>query len=128
MTGGNLSEDRCLLIAPLKPFGAAGMEPAAGWYMDGTGRIPFDDNPLLLSLRICHRDGGQECLSIRMQRVLVKLIPLRYLHNLTEVHDGDPIADVLYHPKVVSNEKVGQPEFRLEILEEIDDLRLNGDI
>jgi hypothetical protein len=107
MTGGNLSEDRCLLIAPLKPFGAAGMEPAAGWYMDGTGRIPFDDNPLLLSLRICHRDGG---------------------HNLTEVHDGDPIADVLYHPKVVSNEKVGQPEFRLEILEEIDDLRLNGDV
>ena len=125
MTGGNLSKDRFLLIAPLKPFGTAGMEPATGWYMDGTGRIPFDDNPLLLGLRICHRNGGQECLGIRMQRVLVKLIPLRYLHYLTEVHDGDPITDVLYHPKIMSNEKVGEPEFLLEIFEEIDDLRLN---
>ena len=38
------------------------------------------------------------------------------------------MADVLHHRQIVCDEQVGQPELVLQVLQEIDHLRLNGDI
>ena len=41
------------------------------------------------------------------------------------MHDGDAVADVFHDPQVVRDEEVGQLELALEVLEQVDDLRLN---
>ena len=47
------------------------------------------------------------------------------LRDAAEVHDRDPVADVLDDAHVVGDEEVGQPELALELLEQVQDLRLD---
>ena len=44
---------------------------------------------------------------------------------LAEVHDRDPVADVLDDAHVVGDEQVGQAELALEVLQQVEDLRLD---
>ena len=57
-----------------------------------------------------------------------ELVAGRYLHQLAEVHDRDPIGDVADHREVMCDEYVGQPELVLELLEQVDHLRLDRDV
>ncbi len=50
------------------------------------------------------------------------------LGDLPEVHHGDPVGDVAHDAQVVRDEDVGQPELRLEVLEQVEDLRLHRDV
>src|SRR6516225_4370650 len=50
----------------------------------------------------------------------------RHLHDLAEIHHGHAGTDVLDYGKVVGNENVSQTELLLQVLQEIDDLCLNG--
>ena len=50
------------------------------------------------------------------------------LDERAEVHDGDPVGDVAHHRQVVGDDDVGQPELVLQVLEQVDDLRLHGDV
>jgi len=50
------------------------------------------------------------------------------LHDVTEVHDSDPVTDVAHHMEVMRDEKVSEPESTLEFLEQVDDLGLDGNI
>ena len=47
---------------------------------------------------------------------------------MAEVHDHDPVGDVADDVQVVRDEDVGQPEVALEVLEQVEDLRLHGDV
>jgi hypothetical protein len=46
----------------------------------------------------------------------------------TEVHDHDSLTDVSYHRQVVRDEEVGHTAGTLQILKQVDDLSLNGDV
>src|SRR5947209_2594037 len=50
------------------------------------------------------------------------------LNNFAEVHHGDPIADLLHHRHVVGDKEIGQVEVVLQILEQIEDLRLDRNV
>ncbi len=50
------------------------------------------------------------------------------LHQLTQVHHADVVGDVLDHAEVMGDENIGQPALLLQILHEIEDLRLDGHI
>lgn len=50
------------------------------------------------------------------------------LHDATQVHDQDAMADVLDDGEVVGDEKIGEMMFQLEVLKKIDDLGLDRDI
>src|SRR5881628_1439099 len=63
-----------------------------------------------------------------MLRVRVELLRRRDLDDLAEVHHRDARRDVLDYGKVVGDEEVGEPELRLEVLEQVDDLRLDGHV
>ena len=60
-----------------------------------------------------------------MQRVLVELVGGRKLDDLAQIHHRDAVADVAHDREVVGDEQVGQPEVRLEVFEQVDDLRLD---
>lgn len=49
-------------------------------------------------------------------------------HDFTFVHDGDVIRHVVNNREVVGNEDHGEFHFPDELLEEIEDLGLDGDI
>ena len=48
-----------------------------------------------------------------------------HFRQLSQIHHGDPISQVLDHVQVVRDEQVGQVILGLQILEQVDDLRLN---
>ena len=47
---------------------------------------------------------------------------------MSQVHNGQCVANVLDHIEIVGDEKVAQSEFLLEGIQEVDDLGLDGDI
>ena len=53
---------------------------------------------------------------------------LRELDDLAEIHDGDTVADVLDHREIMRNEEVGELQLLLQVPQQIDDLRLDGDV
>ena len=63
-----------------------------------------------------------------MRRLLEEFRRWRRLHNLSQVHHGDTVTEVLNHTKVVRNEKIREAELLLEFCEQVQHLRLNGDI
>ena len=50
------------------------------------------------------------------------------LHDAAEIHDGDTIADVLHDPQVVRDEEIGKTALRLNVFQQVDDLRLDRDV
>ena len=54
-----------------------------------------------------------------------QILRIGYLHYLSEVHHGDPVANVVDDVKCVSDENEGEAVFLLNLLEEIQDLGLN---
>ena len=83
---------------------------------------------LCLSGVINTRNGRQQRLRIRMQRIAVNHLGRGVLDNAAQIHHGQVIADVFDHGQIVGDEQVCQMQFVLKVLQEIDDLRLNGNI
>src|SRR5215204_5961210 len=110
--------------------GAAGVEGAA---LRGVGRgrhVAGEDHapPLAFLVGVGYGDGREQRGGVGVARLVVERVPVGDLHDLAEVHDGDPIGDVLYHGEVVGDENVGEVELLLQILQEVDDLGLDGDV
>ena len=60
--------------------------------------------------------------------MLEQVAAVGQLGDAPEVHDRDAVADVLDDAHVVGDEDVRQPEFALEVLEQVQDLGLDGDV
>ena len=63
-----------------------------------------------------------------MDRLRVERVGRRDLDDHAEVHDGDPIRDVADDAEVVRDEHVRETELVLEVVEQIDHLRLDRDV
>ena len=63
-----------------------------------------------------------------MARQRIDLGRRRALHDLAEIHDGDVVGDVADDGEVVRDEQIRQAPFGLEIGEQIQHLRLHGDV
>ena len=50
------------------------------------------------------------------------------LDDLAQIHHGDAVTDVLDDREIMRHEEIGETKFFLQILEQIDDLRLDRDI
>ena len=63
-----------------------------------------------------------------MLRIAADLFRRAGFHKLPLMQHQDFIADVFYHRQVMADEQVGQAQFLLEILEQVDDLRLDAHV
>ena len=63
-----------------------------------------------------------------MQRVLVELGRRRDFDDPAEIHDCDAIGDVPHDREVVRDEQIREVELLLQLLEQVDDLRLDRDV
>ena len=109
---------------------AAGTERAAFRRVYGRRHISGEDHALVfaLLLRIGDGDGGEERGGVGMARLAVESVSVGDLYDLAEVHHGDPVRDVFDHGEVVGYEDVGEVELLLQVLEQVDDLRLDRDV
>src|SRR5262245_28141192 len=96
--------------------------------MDGAWDVTLKNGPLLFTAGISNRNRGQQSSRVGMFSVPVDRITLGNLDDLAEVHDRHSMADVLDHPEIMGNEKVGEVHFLLQFLQEIDNLCLNRNI
>src|SRR5579885_774252 len=103
----------------------ARMEAAAGWGVERAWHFAGQLDALGTTGGVDGRDGGEQRARVRMMRAQVDRLAVGKLHDLAEIHDRDAAADVLDHAQVVRDEQVGQVEPLLEVLQKVDDLRLD---
>ena len=57
-----------------------------------------------------------------------QLLPAANLYNLSQVHDGNPVADIVHSSQAVADEDTGKPQLLLQIPEQVQYLGLYGHI
>src|SRR5699024_1512274 len=75
-----------------------------------------------------HRDGVQQGVGVGVGGMVEKVVLAGDFHNVPQVHDGDAVAEVLDHAEVVGDEDIGQAVFRLQVLHQVEDLGLDGNV
>ena len=109
---------------------AAVVEVAAGAHLVRRGHVAREDDALARPSRPGIRDGRrrEQGLGVGMQGLLVEVRRAGDLGDDAEVHDRHAGGDVLDDREVVGDEEVGEAELLLEVLEEVEDLGLDGDV
>ena len=74
------------------------------------------------------RHLAQQRLSVGMIRLLEQGIGVRAFHDPPEIHDDDTVAQMLHYAQIMADEQVGECQTLAQIHEEIENLRLNGNI
>lgn len=56
------------------------------------------------------------------------VVGLAVLHQIAQVHNADSVGDMLDDGQIVRDEKIRQVALFLQGFQQVDDLRLNGDV
>ena len=122
-------KDGFLFLADSTDFGeAAGVKVAPGRRIDGAGHRAFEYDPFAAGVFIDYRHGCHQRLSIGVQRAGKDFAGRPFFDDFSQVHDRYPVADVMDDAEVVGDEQIGQFEVFLQFFQQIDDLRLDGDV
>ena len=77
------------------------------------------------AVRIGPWDGRKQRLGIGMTRAGIEGALGGDFDELAEIHHSDAVADMLHDREVVGDEQIGEPETALQVLQQVDNLRLN---
>ena len=77
---------------------------------------------------LCPRDALQKRLRVGVFGRLEQRLYVRDLDEFAQVHHRDAVADVPDHREVVRDEEIGEAEVVLQIRQQVEDLRLHGDV
>ena len=124
----DLALDGCLLLAAGHAVGAAGVELAALGRVGGRGNGAFQHDAVHLDRRVRHGNGGEERLRVGVERITEDVRFRAVFHQVAEIHDADRVGDMLNHGQIVADEEIRQLVLILQLVEQVDDLRLNGHI
>ena len=96
----------------------------------GVGGLAGEDDALAVALDERVGDGGgrQQGLRVGMGRGVVHLGGRARLHDATEVHHGDPVAEVADDGQVVGDEQEAEVELGPQPFEQPDDLGLDAHV
>ena len=130
MARADLPELGHLGRAALVRVGAAGAETAAAGRVQGAGHVALQHDALGRARRfgVRHRNGGDQAAGVGVDAVGDELKAVGQFHQLAQVHDADAVGDMLDHAQVMGDEQVGQAHLGLQVLEHVDDLRLDGNV
>src|SRR5215510_891473 len=87
-----------------------------------TWNIALQQLPLSSRMRLRERDRREQGTGIGVPGAREQLVRGRGLDNAAEVHDGNPIGDVLDHRKIVRDENVGEGKALAKIGEQVEHL------
>ena len=104
------------------------MKSASTGRIDRAWHVACQHQPLSLLADLRHQDCRHQGAGIRVQRFPENDIAGPLFHDAPEVHDDGGVTEVLDHVQVVADEQVGQAEITLQVVEQVQDLRLHRDI
>src|SRR5258708_6342399 len=110
---------------------AARREAAARLLRAAQGRDGAGNRLQFLSLRGGHVDAGdraQQPLRVRVERLLEELAHRRLLHDLRAVHHDHALRGLGDDAHVVRDQHDGHAELGLELVQQLEDLRLDGHV
>lgn len=81
-----------------------------------------------LKNRIGHRFRGHQRLSVWMARAPIDIVSRPLFYQAAAVHHSNPVTQMMDQAEVVSDHQITHPVAFLKIEEEVDDLRLNGQV
>ena len=93
-------------LAAAAVFGepAAWMEVAAGWRCGRAWYLALEDRIIGCNARIGNWDGAYQRRGIGMTGTREDGVGRRQFNELTNIHDGDAVANVAHHGKIVSHQ------------------------
>ena len=116
------------LMAGLAGIRTARGEAAARPGIDRRGDLALEVDALVRMVNVRGGNRGEQRLRVGMQRADEQLLRGGGFHQLAQIHDADVVRDVAHDREVMGDEHVGQPLLLLQILEQVEHLRLNGDV
>ena len=128
MAGFYFLQDGNRFITGVKGLGAAGVKIASRRRVYGAGYVTLENDALFFLLGIGRWAGAGQSLGVGMQGIGVDFFVGSGFHDAAKIHYRHPVADMLHDTQVVGNKKIGQPVALLQILQQVDDLGLDGDI
>ena len=116
----DFAQRRHLVLAPLFADRATCMKRATSGRIQRTGDFAGQHDALAAALngRVGDGNGGDQCLSIRVQRILVETIPVRQFDNAAQIHHRDSVANMPDGGEIMRDEQVCQTELVLELLQQ----------
>ena len=126
--GTNLGQCGVNLGAGLGGDRTAAAKPAPGRQPRGIGRVAQRGRLFGAPVEVHRRHGREQRLGVGMPGIVEQLAPRRDFDDAPVVHDRHAVGDVFDDGEVVRDEQHRQAELRLQILQEIEDLRLHGDV
>ena len=101
------------------------MEPAPRWRVDRARNVALQHHALGAPRRVRNRRRRQQRPGVGVLAVGIELLRWRDLDDAAEIHHRDTAADMFDDAQIVRNEEIGQLEFLLQILHQVQDLRLD---
>ncbi len=74
------------------------------------------------------RDRAKKFLGVVVLRIFVDTDGIVHFDDAAVVHDRDFIRDEFHHREIVRNKDISQIEFFLKIEQQVENLRLNGNV
>src|SRR5258708_24514091 len=114
--------------AALEGLWASRVEVAAGRPVDRAWDIALEDDPRPRRAGLRDRHRGQQGLRVGVPGRGENLTFVAQFDDLAEIHHGNPMGDVLDDREIVADEQQRQTQLALQVLQQVDDLRLDGNI
>src|SRR2546425_7488953 len=123
-----LRKQRIFFLTDLRREGAPGVKGATRRRLPRAWHFGSQDEPLLQLGSPEEMGRPQQSSGVGVLGLEEALLEGPRLDYLPRIHYGDPVAHVPDYGEVVGNEKVGDSEFPLDAVEEVEDLSLNRGI
>ena len=98
------------------------MKRTPRWRVRWRGHITTEDYPVRFPLWVRHRYRGQQRLGIGVLWGPIDILGTGFLDEPSQVHDGNRVADVLNHSKIMGNKQECNPEIPLQVCNKIQHL------
>ena len=96
--------------------------------MDGAGNLVIQLRRWRTPPRLDDRHRCQQLAGVFMLRVFKNLRARADFNDTPQIHYGDTVANPLDHRHIMTDEQEGKPFVALQVNQQIDDLRLYGNV
>ena len=107
---------------------AARAEATAGRQGIGIGHHALDGDQALVAVAAQPRDRAQQAQRIRMLRIGEQQVDRRFLDDSAGIHDHHAVCDLGHHAEIVGDQHDGGARALAQVAQQVEDLRLDGDV
>jgi hypothetical protein len=118
-------EQRRVGRTPWLRHGATRVESAPPRRIDGAGNFTLQHDRLHALARVDGRVRRQQCGRIRMSGLGEEVARRSLFDDLAEIHHRGAPGDAADHVEVVADEQIGEPEFALQVEQQVEEVALH---